>query len=381
MKQAIAYCNNYVGVVDKPMTRAIAFFASKRWDKAYQLFHTNNERSEANLLAAFGQLYCAARLELSEGEELAQVVLAHTDFEFWPYLAEHNFPRYARRFALHFLAYAEKEKGNYEGALDYLDEAVRIESPIDDLDDMPLLELKVEILLVQDNHEAAFFLIQKIRKKDASNASFSKIVDSESYARFLKMNDLAALEKGGARETTEEALARWSKFLKLNFDDDQEEIKRFDVAFLGRVKQSILAQAEERLDFKFPPSYKEFVLKKGLFKLGRWNDYESCLLAPREMRTLHDELKTQWNPGFMEMNKAQVEETKQLICFSYGDEGLQSVWYYCFDKRSLNPDTGEMSIYSFCQDEWNFDALPICERRGFDVHISQLVDEQIGLFL
>jgi len=40
-----------------------------------------------------------------------------------------------------------------------------------------------------DNQETAFFLIQKIRKMDASNTSFSKIVDSEPYASFLKMND------------------------------------------------------------------------------------------------------------------------------------------------------------------------------------------------
>ena len=381
MKQAIAYSNQYVGIVDKPMRQAISYFANKKWDKAYQLFHTNNERNEANLLAVFGQLYCAAQLELPDTEDLAQVVLAHTEFEFWPFLSEHNFPRYARRFALHYLAYAEKENGEYESALDYLGEALSINSPIDDLDDMPMLELNVEILLAMKNQDAAFVLIQKILLIDAENDSFAETTSSKEYAIFMKKNNLGSLVNGPIGETTEEALLRLTSLLKLNFDDDRDEIERFNATFFSRVKRSILAQAEERLDFRFPPSYKEFVLKKGLFKFGRWNDYESHLLAPNEIRTLHDELKAQWNSGFVEMDEAQLEETRNLICFSYGDEGLQAVWYYCFDKRSLNSETGEMSVYSFCQDEWDFSALPICQDNGFDVHISGLVDELINSIL
>jgi len=218
-------------------------------------------------------------------------------------------------------------------------------------------------------------------RMDPANAAFSEIIQSEEFTNFLKKNDLASFVTGAVGETAEDALGRLSSFLKLNFDDDRDEIKRFDVKFNGRVKKSILAQAEERLAIQFPPSYRAFILEKGLFQFGMWNDYESCLLAPNEMRTLHDELEAQWHPGFLEMDEVQLEATKQLICFSYGDEGLQAVWYYCFDKRSRNPETGEMSVYSFCQDEWIFDALPICEGQGFNVHVSQLVDEQIGLFL
>ena len=93
--------------------------------------------------------------------------------------------------------------------------------------------------------------------------------------------------------------------------------------------------------------------------------------------------------------KNWLKEAKNLITFSFGDEGLQSVWYYCFDKRSLNSETGEMSVYSFSQDNWDFEALEICDtgnfsnntnyssqnNYSFDKHISELINEQIDFLL
>jgi len=386
MLKAIQYSNEYIGLVDKPMRKGITQFANKNWRKAYDLLHFNNKtkdgetNSEANRFTAFAKLYCAAQLESNTAENDAYVLLTYTDFEFWPYLKEHNFPRYARRFACHFLAYLKNEEENYTEALDFVDEALAIHSPIDDLDDIPLYEQKISILLKMNKMESAYFSIQKLLKIAVDNTTFATIVNTEDYKKFVEANNLNELIKGTANETAKEALNRYAKFLKLNFKDDIQETARYLPYFFSKVKKASLEKIEEQLDFKFPPSYTKFVLENGLFKFGRWSDNDSELLKPTEINTLHNELAKQWTEGFNNLSQEDLEATKNLICFSYGDEGLQAVWYYCFDKRSLNPETGEMAVYSFSQDDWHFDALKTCTNKGFDEHITSLVNEKMEEF-
>jgi len=387
MLKAIQYNNKYIGLVDKKMRQGITQFANKSWRKSYDLLHFTNKNqdgknnSEANLFTAYAKLYCAAQLEKSTAEQDAYVLLTYTNFEFWPYLEEHNFPRYARRFACHFLAYLKNDEGSYTEALDFVDEALSINSPIDDLDDIPLYEQKISILLIMKNMESAYFSIQKLLKVDAENETFITIINTEDYKIFLTVHNLENLLKGKENETAKEALDRYTKFLNLNFKDTIWKTEDYLPYYFRKVKLAELEEIEQRLDFKFPSSYRDFVLKNGLFKLGRWNDYESSLLKPLEINTLHNELEKQWNPSFVELSKEDLEATKDLICFSYGDESLQSVWYYCFDKRCLNPESGEMTVYAFNQDEWNFTALETDTIKGFDEHIVSLVNEKVDDFL
>lgn len=183
MKEAIKYRNKYVGVVDKEMTKATILLTSKKWQEALNLLHTKNDSDEANLFAAFSIFYCAAHLELDNATKKAKKVLDHTNFTFWPYLEEHNFPRYARRFALRFLSYMAYEKGKYKKALKYINEALDIDSPIDDLDNTEFLEMKIRILLKIDK-EDAYFTIKKLLKLDSKNDSFKEIITSKEYINY-----------------------------------------------------------------------------------------------------------------------------------------------------------------------------------------------------
>ena len=391
MKQAIKYSNDYIGIVDKPMLKAITLFANKNWQKAYDLFHTDNENSEANLLASFGKLYCAAQLENNNAENDAHIVLNQTNFEFWAYLKEHNFPRYARRFAYQFLAYIEKEKSNFEDAINYINEALYINSPIDDLDNIPLLELKAEIYLEMKNEISAFFTIQKILNLDAKNETFIEIINTNTYKKYLEMSNIEQLKKGTENETAIQALKRFEKFLAIFFEDDQGEIETFEPDFYENISEKNIVEIETKLDFKFPPSYRNFILKFGLFSIGE----EFRLLQPNEVNTLDYELNNQWSEGYKNTTEEILRGAKDIITFSYGDESLQNVWYYCFDKRSLNKETGEMAVYKFSQDNWNFEALEKCDATtfskftnryeqnnySFDKHISNLIDEQIEYIL
>ena len=383
MKQAITYSNKYAGVVDRQITQAITQFVSKRWQKAYDLFHFDNDKDEVNILAAFGRLYCAAKLEKDTAAEDAHILLNHTDFEFWPYLEEHNFPRYARRFAYQFLAYVEAKNQNYEDALNYVEEALYISSPIDDLDDVPLLEQKVQIYLATNENDLAYFTIQKLLRLDVDNDTFQEIINSDDYKNYLKNNDLDKLKKGTANETAKEALDRYERFIKIYIqDNDNYSFEELAPYYFKEVTELEIQEVENEFDFKFPPSYRNFILKNGLFRLGEYNYYESRLLEMTDIEALYFELEEQWEESFNSFKEGELDQTKQLITFSYGDESQQMVWYYYFDKRSLNPATGEMAVSEFSQDDWyDFDALPICEGNGFDKHISKLIDEQIDWLL
>jgi len=396
MKQAIKYSNNYVGIVDKPMRKGITLFANKSWQKAYDLLHFDNENSEANLFTAFAKLYCAAQLELQSAQKDAENLLDYTDFEFWAYLKEHNFPRYARRFAYHFLAFLEKEKSNFDNALHYINEALSIHSPIDDLDDIPLLELKTKIYLAQKEEALAFFTIQRILNLDPENQTFEAILKTTKYSEFVEATDLENFKKGTNTETAIEALNRYKDFLKF-FIATNENFEMEDLApfFFQEVSEEEIQECENRLQFKFPPSYRKFLLNYGLFSLGKHREFESKLLPPKQMQTLYYELHIDWTSSCKNMKEEELEGAKHIITFSYGDESLQLVWYFGFDKRSLNTETGEMAVYKFCQDDWNFEALEKCDPEtydnytnnyeqnnfGFDKHISQLIDEKIAYLI
>ena len=392
MKQAIKYSNKYIGIVDKPMRKGISLFANKSWRKAYDLLHFDNEKSEANLFAAYAKLYCAAQLELKTAQEDAEIVLDYTDFIFWAYLEEHNFPRYARRFAYHFLAFLEKEKSNFDDALNYINEALSINSPIDDLDDIPLLELKAEIYLAQKEEALAFFIIQRIVDLDPENKTFEAVLKTTAYSDFLETHNLENFKKGTNTETAIEALNRFKDFLKLyvatNEDYEMNDLAPF---FFQKVSEEEIMECEKRLQFKFPPSYRNFLLNYGLFSLGEHSDFESKLLPPKYMQTLYYELHNDWSSSCKNMKEEELEGAKNIIIFSFGDESLQLVWYFGFDKRSLNEETGEMAVYKFSQDYWFFEALEKCNPEtydnytnnygqnnfGFDKHISQLINEKI----
>jgi len=375
MKKALEYNAKYVGVTDEQMTKATVAFANKRWQKAYDLAHFDNEKDEANLLAAFIKLYSAAQLEKPDAAEDAHILLNYTDFEFWVYLEEHNFPRYARRFAYQFLAYIEAENKNYNDALNYIEEALFIGSPIDNLDNIPLYEQKIQILLDSNKTEEAFYCIQRLLKRDENNDTFSEIIQSKDYQEYLKSYNLDDLISGKPGETAKEALERYKRFLNLHYRGNDELIESLSPYFFAKVSEEEILEAEERLGFKFPPSYRNFVLEYGLFQMGNGDSYESSLFEPGEINTLYSILKDEWNTDIEEID---FEGAKECIVFSYGDESLQMVYYYYFDKRTLNPETGEMRIEPFDQDEWLFDnPSSMCQCDAFDAHISEGVVDRL----
>lgn len=129
--------------------------------------------------------------------------------------------------------------------------------------------------------------------------------------------------------------------------------ERFKPVFFGTVTQEELDAAEERLDVTLPPSYKSFVLEHGLFKIGESTDDEFYMLPPSELGRLSDILAEEWEVDWDTYAPEQKALVDQIIYFSMGDEGLQRVWFYCFDFSSQNPD-GEVEVLPYNQSDWHW---------------------------
>lgn len=203
-------------------------------------------------------------------------------------------------------------------------------------------------------------------------------------------SELKKLKTAPENETAEQAINRLNKvitLLKENKDLDEEIIEELDILHKPYRTQTVsekdLIGYEENLGIQFPPSYKEFVLKHGFIKFGEVNDFNRMLFS--DYSVLSDSL-AYWG---IDSDKAFSKETKnkldKIITFSYGDEGLQIEWFHCFDYNTLNPETGEVSVMDFCQDDSNTplenSSTVICQGRGFDKHMSIIVNREIELLL
>lgn len=190
-------------------------------------------------------------------------------------------------------------------------------------------------------------------------------------------------ESGTLNETAKEAITRYNRFLSFFYTDDEDEIENNKAIFhLPKITEDELSKTEERLNFKFPPSYRNFVLENGMLSFNTEFGEDSVMLEINKVSSLYIELNNEWQEDvnvFEKNGKGEKlkNETENLICFSFGDSSLQMVWYYYFDKRSLNIQTGEMSIGEFSQDNWFFEPLLVSESNGFDEHIVKLVNEKI----
>lgn len=151
-----------------------------------------------------------------------------------------------------------------------------------------------------------------------------------------KLSSLVVLDR---EETADEAFERFKQVTKL-----------LGYASCPSYKQEItieeLENEEERLNFKLPQSYKDFVTKHGLISYA---EPEREMLFP--FRTLTEALMDEddgWDMSQEEIEEAyeDIEIPNNLIIFSYGDDSLQKEYYHCFDKD------GE--VYDFCQDDLGY---------------------------
>ncbi|WP_219011097.1 SMI1/KNR4 family protein [Aquimarina litoralis] len=206
------------------------------------------------------------------------------------------------------------------------------------------------------------------------------------------MEELTAiLKKGVEGETAKEALNRLEKIIEII---QKEQLKVSSVPidlskskpfFFQKITVDEIVGAENKLGVKFPPSYKDFIMTCGLFKLGSENQNYSRLLHPNEIGTLSIALEIDWDISWNSYNPNSKTIMDKIYYFAMGDEDLQLCWYHCFDYNTINEKTKEVMVLDFNQSDWEWmlddsDIKP-CEYNGFDRHVTNVVNNEIERIL
>ncbi|MEC4113411.1 SMI1/KNR4 family protein [Myroides pelagicus] len=231
-----------------------------------------------------------------------------------------------------------------------------------------------------------------VKQNNSSPSAYLFYDESDSQLSVFGDNqqEMTSLLKAKEGETAKQAVERLDCFIDLLMENenlDEDYVDEIDSGFrpveLEEVSAERLAQYEQDLGIEFPPSYKSFVLEKGFIQFGQYNEFNRRLFD--EYSRLSDALGY-WNiDSAIEFDQTTKEKLDNIITFSYGDEGLQLQWFHCFDYNTLNPDTAEVDIIDFDQDDCHNPLAScseqMCVGRGFDNHISRIVDMEISLIL
>lgn len=195
----------------------------------------------------------------------------------------------------------------------------------------------------------------------------------------LSHNDssLLDLKEGAIGETAEQALNRYEKFikkLKKNTNVNIDDLSIYMPKTIRKVTEGELQEQEKAFGITLPPSYRKFVLKKGLI------EFDGAHKMFLDFSKLGDTFSYWDVDAKKEFSKSENERLDKLITFSDGDESLQITWFHCFDYSTLNKDTGEVEILDFDQDElWYVGKteFEMCMTNGFDDYIKNIVDSYI----
>lgn len=367
-------------------------YTDKNYQKSYNLALKVLEIDSKNLSALHCKLFSAFEIKQSDAcIEAADAIITVIDRStLFPYLEEDSKKRQLLRFAYNLKAWISYEKSDnktvLEKALENIDTALSITSPIDTDEYMnAYLDTKVRILLKLNRNNEAYSTARIALKSDPFFRDLRDIKESEGYKNYLTQLNISGwgkYQKGIETETAIEALRRYENFIKLYAKDEGEEVEFYHKIEWKKekFKKKEIEEVEKKLNFKFPKEYIDFVTKYGNFKINEGY----FLLRPYEITRLSDALKTEWNLNLeKKCNATQRDNLHNLICFATGEEGRQDIWYFCFSAKTLHPVTQFMDVIQYNQDDWwHLTETPQYvyehKRSGFDLYISELVDQLIN---
>ncbi len=362
-------------------------YMSREYEKAYQSA-SNILKDDAKNLSALNCLMNSA-YELKKPKEAVEastkIISSIDQSTLFPYLEEHSFYRQLLREAYNLRAWICYETGkDLSKALEDVNRALSITSPIDkDPNLNAYVDTKVRILLKLNRTKEAYATAEKALRQDPDIRDLQDIKSSEAYKKYVSevhQSGWGKYTKGSATETAIEALNRYESFIKLYEKDTEQPLPYHQLKwYKNKFSQKELQEVEKRLNITLPQDYVKFVTTYGNFSIQEGYN----LLNPKEITRLSDALRKEWEINLdKKCTPKQRENLDNLICFSYGTEDQQDVWYYVFSYKTRNPQTGYMEVQPYNQDDW-WDLTKAPERTysdkrgGFDAYISDLVDSLI----
>jgi len=174
-------------------------------------------------------------------------------------------------------------------------------------------------------------------------------------------------------EIASEALNRYINFIKQNLAHKKDlYLPVYETTCIKSINESILT----KYNVPLAKSYQIFIEQYGFIKFGEKTLHDHKFVYPN--KTMAMVLST------IGRSEWEIKRLENLIIFSYGDELLQGVHYYCFDALTYCTITQEMDIVEFHPNEPEalFDMNSY--RRwtdGFDEHISCIIDAKLDFHL
>lgn len=194
--------------------------------------------------------------------------------------------------------------------------------------------------------------------KQDNEADLTANEDDEQMNAEETIEKLKALLVTDKKETAEQAVKRYQEKLQclISFDkDNYGYLANYPESF-PKISAEELQNEEKRLNITLPTAYKKFVLKHGLIRYG---ETEREMIFP--LKTLTEALKDEWGMSDERIDMAYegVTHPDDLIIFSYGDEGLQSEYYHCFEVDG--------TVYDFNQDDLGYERQ---SHENFDAYLQ-----------
>ena len=362
-------------------------YMSREYEKAYQLAKNILKDDAKNLSALNCLMNVSYELKKpKEAVEASSKVISFIDQStLFPYVEEHSYYRQLLREAYNLRAWIAYETDKeLPKALEDVNMALSISSPIDKDPNMnAYVDTKVRILLKLNRAKEAYAIAEKTLRKDPDIRDLQDIKTSEAYKKYLTevhQSGWGKYTKGSITETAIEALKRYENFVKSYEKDTGRELPYHQLKWdKNKFSSKEIKEAEKRLGITLPPDYVKFATTYGDFSIADGHS----LLSPKEITRLSDALRKEWEINLdKKCTPKQRENLDNLICFSYGTEDQQDVWYYIFSYKTRNPETGFMEVLPYNQDEWwdltkTPDHIYTDKRGGFDTYMSGLIDSLI----
>lgn len=255
-------------------------------------------------------------------------------------------------------------------------------------------EVSLDLVTVGDRHRHTYYRCEAPTNEYFPNTVYGdawKAVQNEgvpiSFSYFSQdgrllnaaPQSLEQLQTGPEGETADEALARYQKVLDLHRQTGDEYANDFiqsdcELNFYRQVSEAELSAAEEKIGYRLPPSYKNFVLKHGLLSFGQ-DEFGDEGEMGRHRLVFEPISKTMYS---WSLNAEQAKQLQPILamCGSGRNDGSA----YCFDFRSQNPETAETNIYMVCEDDcYQLLKYPPKAYAGlaYDDFMSYLINEKI----
>lgn len=376
-------------------TGATRLVSEQEYDAAIKVVEDTAEKDEdSGIHSDFILFYSSLKLGRTEqaGNYARDILLLH-DLDNLNNVMGDKLEFLAKYTAIEYLIENAIKENDHEEALSLLDDIVEVveyeheydnEDQLDELHAAkePYLKQKAVLCWKTGDVDGMHRILAKLVQNGANIKDLKEIIDypkfAEFYKNFLIPKDqpvIRTLEKLGTIAPSEGGSNRSGFGITI----DRQK----------RISETALIEAERRLNFAAPQSYRDFIMENGLFHIEGSNGVQLKLFSPDALETFYDFL-LKYGHSAENLNRAgfgdeTINRFRNFVVFSHNAKRWDSVILYMFDRDSFNADLSEMNIvahtyyfdFDYNTDFHFFDShrSEMCQAKGFDQFMRKIAGE------